>query len=191
MIVVGVDPGARDTGVTIVDTPHTAGTSRPATVLVLASLTVSTPKRPHLVNVPPVYLRDVCVAITDALSTYGAELIAVEGVTKPTGFAHGRKAMLDPSVLVATGVVFGAVLGRSWGVPLVVVRPGGNGHRAWATYPHEVRSAADERAAAATPFAPAGDGQRRHERSAFDVARHGPAALALARQLGDVYSYAG
>jgi hypothetical protein len=79
---------------------------------------------------------------------------------------------------MATGIVFGAVLGRDYGVPVVVVPPDGNGSRPMPSYPASLRPA---RGAAK------GHDSLRHERSAYDVATLGPQYRALARARGNVY----
>lgn len=178
VIVVGVDPGGRDTGIAVVDVPAVPAYSTPR---LLASTTVRRADDGPLTRIPRDYLLDVNAAILHYLADpirYGlntgtaVELIAIEGVEAPGGFANGRKQLLDPAGIIATAQVLGAVLGRAWSVPVVVVRPGHNGRVLPLTrYPE--------------PLATKGKGhdKRRHERSAYDCAVHGPALARLQRIL--------
>lgn len=176
MIVLGVDPGARATGLVVVDTDVVPGIP-PA---LLGSTTVERPKDGrNLLDVPPEYLRSVIAAMVEAMRqirdeatlepTRHVELIAVERVRRPSWHvARGSKsgkggAAADPTALLATAVVLGAILGRAWTVPVVTVPPDRNGRQLpLDAYP--------------TPLATTGKGQdkRRHERSAYDVACAGP-----------------
>lgn len=176
-VVVGVDPGGRHTGIAVIDT--TAEPTRPVRGIddvwrtpipaLLSSTTVARPdvEGEPLTYVPAAYLHDVNAAILEAVrapeSVRGwagdVDLIAVERVETPKGFAGGKRHTIDPAGLIAASIVLGAVLGRSWGIPVVAVRAGGNGHALpLDRYP--------------APLATAGKGhdRRRHERSAYDVA---------------------
>lgn len=191
MIVVGVDPGARETGVALVDT---------RTREILASTTVRRPAAAQapILEVEPDYLVDV-VAVVHAYA-FGtrdprasaapyfrdAELVAVEGVRRPSWRVAGKVKPTDPSAIIATAFVAGAVLARSWGVPLVVVPPGRNGSQEYGTYPAELVTAS-ERRGSGWELRLAGDGQLRHERSAYDVALAGPFRLGVAQRSGSVY----
>lgn len=193
MIVVGVDPGSRDTGIAVVDVGPTIAYTVPT---LLASFTVHRPDDgSDLLEVPSGYLQDVNAAILSALRPGGhpvssrlaelipgrppAELIAVERVTRPSwqvrrGSTSGRGgAAADPTGIMATAIVLGAILGRAWTVPLVAVAPKGNGKLLPLTaYPE--------------PLATNGKGhdKRRHERAAYDVACLGPGTSRVAAATG-------
>lgn len=166
MIVLGVDPGGRDTGLAVV------GDGIPTHQSLLASRTVHrTGATRTLASVPRSYILDVMVATLELVNAAEPRLIAVEGVTRPKGHATGRSGhLIDPSGLLATAQILGAILGRAWSVPVVVIPPGGNGSfLPLARYPE--------------PLATTGKGndKRRHERSAYDVAMQGQAYARLER----------
>jgi len=159
VIVVGVDPGARDTGISLVRFGPD-----PIPELV-ASTTIHRTDDRDLLDVPPAYLWDVNAAILEGIREYGADRLAVETVKRPAWRVNGKVKPLDPTAIMSTAIVVGAVLGRSWPVQLVRIPPRANGRLLPLNrYPK--------------PLATAGKGhdKRRHERSAFDVAlsaRHG------------------
>lgn len=163
MIVVGVDPGSRDTGIAVVEDLEQFG----ELPRLLASVTVHRGDDGPLIDPPDAYLVDVNAAILDAVRTWTpghrtVSLLAIEGISAPKGFAKGKKHTLDPAPLIGTALVLGAVLGRSWPVPVVRIPPGDNGRRLpLRDYPG--------------PLATRGKGydKRRHERSAYDVASQG------------------
>lgn len=172
MIVLGVDPGGRDTGIAVVDVAATAAYSTPT---LLASTTVHRADDGPLTHVPETYLRDVLAVILTlredpAGLAPDVELIAVEGVEAPNWHHGGKAKPIKPDAIIATAQVLGAVLGRSWTVPVVRVRPGRNGHALpLDAYPGYLATKGK------------GQDKRRHERSAYDVACQGPAVLRFAR----------
>lgn len=169
MIVVGVDPGARDTGIAVVD--YTLLTGRVPTLL--ASVTITRERdgsdltdlaagRPYLTN--------VLSAVVATCQDYAVDGIAVEGVKRPSARIKGKVKPVDPAAIIATAAVAGAIAGRTWSNPLVVVPPKGNGMLLPpAHYPEPIR-----------PKSIAGKDNRRHERSAYDVAMMGARDLAVA-----------
>jgi hypothetical protein len=159
MIVVGVDPGAKWTGISVVG----LGDLYP---YLLASTTITRPQDGReLLDVPRSYLLDVNAAILAGVRDHDAQRIAVETVKRPAWRVKGKVKPLDPTAIMATALVLGSILGRSWPVELVRIPPRANGRLLPLNrYPK--------------PLATDGVGQdkRRHERSAFDVAlsaRHG------------------
>lgn len=156
MIVLGVDPGARNTGLAVID----AATFNAGPPPLLASYTVTRPADDRPIEaIPRSYLASVNAAIVAALNDFDVKLIGVEGVTRPTGFSKGRVHTLDPGPIIGTALVLGAIIGRTWSVPVYRIPPKGNGHLfPLARYPE--------------PIATKGKGhdKRRHERSAYDVA---------------------
>lgn len=166
MIVVGVDPGARWTGLAIVD-----GRT------LLASCTIERPGASELLDVEPAYLTEIAAGVVDAVRHRGAELLAVERVRRPSWRIKGTEKPLDPTAIMATAVVFGGIIGRGFGVPLVTIPPDGNGSRPWTTYPAQLRPREGGK----------GGDKLRHERSAYDVATLAVQYRALARARGTVY----
>lgn len=170
MIVLGIDPGGRWTGLAVVDL--TILTSVPP---LLASFTVIRPDRGDpMTQVPRYYLDDVVSCAVDAVNRFDVDLIGVEGVNKPGGHAKGRRGhIIDPGPIIATGIVFGAVFGRRYACPCHAVSPGRNGSQIPLNrYP--------------APLAVTGKGndKRRHERSAYDVAIGARGGLRLVNEGG-------
>lgn len=174
MTVVGVDPGARQTGLAVV-----TGDGR----TLLASSTIVRDGRIAELLVPDErYLANVVGALRDACRAWGPEIVAVELVSRPRqhlngGLARGGKggAAADPSALLATATVIGAIAGRSWTpADLVLVPPGGNGGRPVGAYPPELRGPREQ-------LHTVGTGKLRHERSAYDVALAGARHARLER----------
>ena len=154
---VGIDPGARDTGIVLRFGPlcprHTvihnpAWTGEPSTV-------------------GAAYVAEVLAAVDEfiAASTVPVK-VAVEGVSKPCP----HLGITDPSAILGAAIVLGAVVGR-W-ADAVVVPPGGNGSNLLRLYPAELVTPG-ERARGVNR--PAGDSNLiRHCRSAWDVALAAP-----------------
>jgi hypothetical protein len=156
VIVVGVDPGARSTGIAVIRTePVEKGPP-----VLLRSTTVVRPADAYAIEaIPRSYLHDVMAAIIDAVTTLEVDRIAVEAVTRPTGFSRGRQHSIDPGPLLGTALVLGAILGRQWSVPVYRVTPRGNGRLfPLNAYPATIATTGK------------GHDKRRHERSAYDVA---------------------
>lgn len=97
--------------------------------------------------------------------------VAIEGVVAPRGFHNGKAAPLNPKGIVFTGVVFGAVLGLF--PEAVIVRPGRNGSQHITNYPPALVGMRP----AELPGSTNGAGTRDHEQSAFDVAGKGSKVL--------------
>lgn len=162
-VVIGVDPGGRSTGLVLVDTATAPGDD---SLLGCTTVDRAQDGRP-LTDVPADYLTRVMAVVLTWSRFAGTELLAIEGLNRPSG--HVR--ILDPSGLIATAHVIGAIRGRAWSTPTVLVAPGRNGTSLpWTAYPTPIRGKS-----------PAGQDARRHMRSAYDVALAGPAALRLER----------
>lgn len=195
VIVVGVDPGARGTGVVVIDTDLVRTLAQPSTrPVVLSAGTVRRLDDGPVTSPPPAYLVAVADAVREAVDEHAAELVAVEGVTAPTGFADGKRHRIDPSYIIAAGMAFAAVVSRGYGAHLVIVRPGQNGSRPLGTYPDALVSAAERRnrrtvdlpaAERGVPWQlrPAGSGQLKDQRSAYDVAVAGARLRAVLSRL--------
>lgn len=180
MIVCGVDPGSRSTGVAVID----EGARRDSGYL--ASTTVHRPEDgSELLEPPRDYLDDVAATILAGIRDHSGDLLAVEGIRRPSWHMDGKAKPTDPSGIIATAIVFGAVFGRPWPVPIVVVPPGGNGRQPLAFYPGRLIPPGKTLAQIATMK---GKDKLRHERAAFDVAHRARAARTLARLHGGVYA---
>lgn len=157
--VLGVDPGARCTGVVL----------RDGDVVLHASTLVRDPA-----NRDPVEWGRQVVTEIKLILAAGCPPethLAVEGVTVPKGFKDGRRQPIDPGPVLFTGVVLGAVT-ATWPAAFVVP-PGGNGSQHITHYPPELVGRRPPGLAGSSN----GAGTRDHEQSAYDVA--GKAARVL------------
>lgn len=177
MIVLGVDPGAVDTGLVLVDTSDTHN-GQPS---LLGSWTINRAGRGKdggLLPVNPEYLAEVLDHVQALIdSNSPPRLVGVEGVKRPNWHAGGAAA--NPEAILATAVVFGAVLGHlptNRGLTFVEIPPGKNGSGALVSYPPALVSDS-ERRRPSWRLSAAGAGKLRHERSAYDVARAAAAKL--------------
>lgn len=135
MIALGIDPGARWTAFALIDT---------------------SPTRPEYLNAVASTVE--IMAHYDAVSV---DVIGVEWIRRPSWRVKGKAKPLDPTAILATGIVLGVVEAtlRRCAHPIVRIGPSGNGRLLPLTaYPG--------------PLATGGKGTdaRRHERSAYDVA---------------------
>lgn len=99
------------------------------------------------------------------------DVVAIEDVVAPGGFAGGRRAPINLAGLIGTSVVAGAVAGWAFtetSLRIVWVPPAHNGQGALDAYPEQLRP---------TRGQGKGEDGLRHCRSAFDVA--GTAALMI------------
>ncbi|GAB7515151.1 hypothetical protein TSUKUMMB_00260 [Rhodococcus sp. no. 34] len=79
------------------------------------------------------------------------------------------RAAVDPTALLATAEILGAILGFPWTNHVIQIRPNKNGSQPLGTYPGVLVSPGERRKAGWE--ARIGGGQLRHARSAYDVAR--------------------
>lgn len=148
--IIGVDPGARYTGVVVRDGDA-----------VLHSSTLVRPKDMSATD----WAVHVVVGVQEILKGFPATTpVAVEGVNDPKGFHHGKRAALNPKDIIRAGIVLGAVV-ATWPTA-TVVPPGGNGSQHYSTYPDSLIG----RRPADLPGSTNGAGTRDHEQSAYDVA---------------------
>lgn len=170
--ILGIDPGAVATGFAVIDdsTSLRVDAGYLSTPALLESGTVlrnrSVPG--DLIEVPRAYLGQVLSHALDLIQTHGVELIGVENVKRPAWRHRGKVKPTDPTAIMATAIVLGAILGRRWTIPIVRVVPAANGRLLPLTdYP--------------MPLATKGKGHdaRRHERSAYDVASSAKLAARL------------
>ncbi|WP_156042394.1 hypothetical protein [Rhodococcus sp. UNC363MFTsu5.1] len=167
LTVLGVDPGGRSTGLCLIDGRD-----------VIAHRTVENAAEKMLPIAQP-YIADVLNAIAemypspnDSQMHYSLPVLAVEDVVRPSWHMKGRAAV-DPSALLATAAVLGAVLAFDPHAHPVQVRPSRNGSRPLGEYPATLVSAAERRGDGWQHRI--GSGQLRHARSAYDVALAGAA----------------
>lgn len=154
--VVGVDPGARTTGIVLI------GVDRPRFALV---------ENGGGLLFPPVeYVCEVVETVRDFQGGLNP-VVAVEGVNRPSWHVGGRKrgAASNPVGLLGACVVVGGLMVAFPG--LVVVPPGGNGSRPLGCYPSWLVGSGEKRRPGWE--LKVGTGRFRHGRSAFDIAVRG------------------
>lgn len=149
MIVAGIDPGQKDTGVIIRDGDT-----------LLAYRVVSHQGWDTRAVIDEI--RELMIGPWEELT------IGVEGVTQPGGFRDGKKSIISWTPLLCTAGVLGAVL-ATWPMA-VIVPPGGNGSAPLFAYPKQLVGARETTGTA---------GRFRHLRSAWDVAGAVPRLLVM------------
>ena len=159
MIVIGIDPGAKYTGVSVRDLANNT---------ILLSSTYVRPEETNIVTwavqVAETIRREVVEAFPDAK-------IGIEGLSDPKGYNNGKKSPLNPKHVIRAGVVLGAI--AMMFKDAVIVPPGHNG-TSRTGYPDELNG----RRPKTLPGVSKGAGTRNHEKSAYDVAGDVPFRLA-------------
>jgi hypothetical protein len=152
----GIDPGARYTGVVVRDGDE----------LLSASTIVRPPEIPAVswaLLVPRIIEREVVAAFPSIVA------VGIEGISDPKGWQGGKKSPINPKDIIRAGMVLGACAERFHGrYPLVIVPPKKNGSGGF--YP----AALTGRRPASLHGAANGAGTRDHERSAWDIAGETP-----------------
>lgn len=162
-ILVGLDPGARDTGIVGIRSDNT-----------VSGVTVHNDG--DLLPVPPAYLRDVITELDRLTDGVDHVLVCVESIHRPNwhvGKGQGGGAASNPEALIGTAMVLGAVLHRFPDATLVP--PGRNGSRPLRDYPAALVSDGERRRDGWEDRV--GTGKLRHQRSAWDVAKNAGALL--------------
>lgn len=156
--VIGIDPGARYTGVIVRDGDlvlHASTLVRPQELLSGTDWALS------CVNQIREILKDFPVFMP----------VAIEGISDPKGFQGGKKAAINPKDIIRAGIVLGALV-AVWPTGLIIP-PGGNGSQHYSHYPAELIG----RRPASLPGSSQAAGTRGHEQSAYDVAGKGARLL--------------
>lgn len=149
--IIGIDPGARYTGVVI----------RDGDVVLHASTLV----RPKDLHSSTEWALVVIAQIQTILKDFPMLIpIGIEGISDPKGFQHGKKAAINPKDIIRAGIVLGAVV-ATW-PNSIIVAPGGNGSQHTSHYPVSLIG----RRPPELPGSSQGAGTRNHEQSAYDVA---------------------
>lgn len=150
-VVIGVDPGARYTGVVVRDGD--------------CVLHAETIVRPLELQSPTEWALKVTERLAEIIKIHGGKIpMGVEGISDPKGFQNGKRAALNPRDIIRAGIVLGAVVAL-W-PDAVVVAPGKNGSQHYTKYP----SVLIGKRPADLPGSTNGAGTRDHEQSAYDVA---------------------
>lgn len=142
MRIVGIDPGATETGLVAIEGRD-----------LLKGCVVIREKDQELKP----YILEVIACLEDGYID-DETMAGVEGVDAPLPYIDGELRLNNPMPIIETGAVFGAVIGR-WPEALVIP-PGKNGKGPRRNYPAALWGAREEK----------GTGRLRHCRSAWDVA---------------------
>ena len=159
-LVVGIDPGGRDTGIVAVSPDGMVRTA-----------IVTNPG--ELLPLPAGYLADILAAVEELTGGRHA-VIRVEDVKRPSWHVAKdakRGAATNPTGLLATAQVLGAV--RAVYRNAELVPPGGNGSKPLGAYP--LALVGDRERTSPGWELKTGQGKKRHLRSAWDIANHAPA----------------
>lgn len=152
MITIGIDPGARYTGVCV----------RNGEKVLISSTYVcpeETPTVTWAVQLPQMIKKDI-------ISQYPEAPIGIEGISAPKGFSGGKKAPINPKYIINAGIVLGAL---AYAFPqAVIIKSGKNGSQDW--YPPELLGRRPKELQGTAK----GATTRNHERSAYDVAGEVP-----------------
>lgn len=151
IVIVGIDPGARYTGLSIIDGDEN---------ILLASTIVRPVDEDNFIK----WSKELATIIDDLIKDTPYIALGIEGVTEPKGFKNGVRSPMNPRDILRTGVVVGALSMHY--KDAIIIRPGGNGSRHDDDYPASLTG----RRPANLPGDGGGSGTRRHEKSAFDVA---------------------
>lgn len=149
--ILGIDPGARYTGVLVRDGD--------------AVLHSSTLVRPKDMDSGTEWALSVVQQVNTILEDFSEELpVGIEGISDPKGFQHGKKAAINPKDIIRAGIVLGALAQRF--PKAFIVPPGKNGSQHYSHYPDVLIG----RRPADLPGSGNAAGTRNHEQSAYDVA---------------------
>lgn len=149
--VIGIDPGARYTGVVV----------RDGDVVLHASTLV----RPKEVESGTEWALLVVEQVRGILAGFPAMIpVGIEGISDPKGFQHGKKAAINPKDIIRAGIVLGALV-AVWPTA-TIVPPGNNGSQHYSHYPAPLIGRRPDD----LPGSTQGAGTRGHEQSAYDVA---------------------
>lgn len=158
-IALGIDPGYRDTGIVVI-----ADAPLGVTPTLLANITVHRPEGAKAGQslTDGGYLDDIEQVLEQLVRTHSVLVAGIEDVVAPSP----HMGTTNPTGIIGTALTAGDV--RAWlrarfgPTRVVMVRPARNGSLPAGCYPPDLL----DRGGLARP-----SGNRRHERSAFDVAR--------------------
>jgi hypothetical protein len=149
--VLGVDPGARYTGVVLRDGD--------------AVLHASTLVRSQDMESGTDWALEVVKQVEQIHAFFKENIpVAIEGISDPKGFQNGKKAAINPKDIIRAGIVLGALVQRY--PDSFIVKPGNNGSQHYTHYPDVLIG----RRPTDLPGSSNSAGTRNHEQSAYDVA---------------------
>lgn len=153
-IAIGIDPGARYTGVSVIN--------RDTSEVILSSTYVR-PKEMPIFTWGESVARQIS---EDVLSKYPEAIVGIEGVTTPNPYHGGKLNLMNPKNTIELAIAAGAIAMAAvlLSKTVVIVRPGKNGSQE--TYPKVLVGVRPKDLPGVNQKA----GTRNHERSAYDVA---------------------
>jgi len=158
-IVMGIDPGAKYTGVSV---------RNMITDEILWSSTYVKPAETPMF----IWGWELGELIeNDILSLFPTAKIGIEGIAAPRGFSNGKKSPINPKYVIFAAIVAGMLAQRF--PDAVIVAPGHNG-TSRSGYPDVLNG----RRPKTLPGSALGAGTRNHEKSAYDVAGSVPLLVA-------------
>lgn len=149
-IVIGIDPGARYVGVSVIN----LDTNK----ILLSSTYVRDD------DTPPVTWAAHATkqVLNDVIAKYPNALVGIENVVPPQAYYKGKLALMNPKNAIHLALVVGALANA---LPdAVIIRPGKHGSQA--EYPAELKGVRPKTLPGVNQKA----GTRNHERSAYDLA---------------------
>lgn len=166
MIVIGIDPGAVYTGVSVRDLAE-------GTILLSSTYVRPKDKEKEMVSwaigLAETIEREVVQAFPDAK-------IGIEGISDPKGYSNGKKSPINPKHIIKAAIVLGALAMK---FPDAVIVPPGHNGTSRTGYPDVLNG----RRPKDLPGNAKGAGTRNHEKSAYDVAGDVPFRLSHNYQL--------
>jgi hypothetical protein len=158
MICIGIDPGARYTGVSVRNIAEDT---------ILWSSTYVRPEDTEMVE----WARTVAVMIQkDVIDQFPGAYVGIENITAPRGYSNGKLSPINPKYLIFAGIVLGAI---AMHIPDAFAVPPGKNGSSRAEYPAVLNG----RRPKDLPGSAKGAGTRNHEKSAYDVAGEIPFLL--------------
>lgn len=148
--VLGIDPGARYTGVVI----------RDGDVVIHSSTLV----RPQDLTSGTEWALSVVKQVLEIYKEFEGIPVGIEGISDPKGFQYGKQSAINPKDIIRAGIVLGALVVVFPGAH--IVPPGGNGSKHYSHYPADLIG----RRPKELPGDSQSAGTRGHEQSAYDVA---------------------
>lgn len=159
MIVIGIDPGARYTGVSVRDLAENT--------ILLSSTYV----KPEEIPIVTWAIHVSNLIAEEVVGAYPEARIGIEGISDPKGYSNGKKSPINPKHIIRAGIVLGALAMR---FPEAVIVPPGHNGTSRSGYPDVLNG----RRPKTLPGNAKGAGTRNHEKSAYDVAGDVPFRLA-------------
>lgn len=159
MKVIGIDPGAKYTGVSVRDLNEN--------IILLSSTYV----RPEEIPIVTWAVTLTEIIKNEVIANYPDAKIGIEGISDPKGYSNGKKSPINPKHIIRAGIVLGALAAA---FPNAVIVPPGHNGTSRTGYPAELNG----RRPKTLPGQAKNAGTRAHEKSAYDVAGDVPFRIA-------------